>query len=271
MDGGSCRRTSPVRPSVSWARAAALPFAAALASCSLPPLRGRAEIGRDAYAIFVADTPDGSDLFAILPTGGAPIPLTFTVVDERAPALAPDGGTVAFLREQHTGDSVRTTVWLMNLLSGSEREVTLPDSLRATPRAVAWTPDGRAVYVRTDRGVVRSSAPPVRGGAHLVSAVEASAADSAFYVLLGQPAFGRAAACDAGVCLIGTDGESTGLAAGARDPLRWGRDSVAYFRGDQVEIRPLGPGRAHLLGWEPAPLRPREMTFFEGRRPTDER
>jgi hypothetical protein len=52
------------------------------------------------------------------------------------------------------------------------------------------------------------------------------------------------------------------LARGARDAARWGDDSVMFFVGDAVEIRPLGPGRARRLDWEGVPDRPRQMTVF---------
>jgi len=38
-----------------------------------------------------------------------------------------------------------------------------------------------------------------------------------------------------------------------------------FFRGDAVEIRPLGSGRARRLDWDGVPpTRPRQMTVFLG-------
>jgi hypothetical protein len=67
------------------------------------------------------------------------------------------------------------------------------------------------------------------------------------------------------LCVSGGSDAPSLLASGARDPVRWGPDSVAYFVGAAVEIRPLGPGRPRRLAWSNPPERPRAMTFFEGR------
>ena len=72
-----------------------------LAACErgFLPLGGRFEIGRDPMVIFVGgDAPAGGDLYALQVDGGGAIPITFTVVGEMRPSLAPDGGEVAFLR-----------------------------------------------------------------------------------------------------------------------------------------------------------------------------
>ncbi len=237
----------------------------ALAACGLPPLRGKAEVGKDAYAVFVANVPGGADLFALLPDGGAPIPLTFSPVEESNPRLSPDGGMVLFLRHQRTGTVDRRTVWLLNLLSGAERELALPPRLHAQAASAAWSRDGRAVYIRTDRGTVRAAPPPARPEPRLIRVTELPAADSSFLVRLGEPAFATVVDCAPALCI--TDGETLSpLASGARGAVRWGPDSVGYFRGDQFEVRPLGPGRARLLGWKPEPVHPRELTYFPGRR-----
>jgi hypothetical protein len=243
--------------------------ALALAACSLPPLRGRAEIGKDRYAVFAADVPGGTDLFAVLPTGGAPIPLTFSPVEESDPALSPDGATVLFLRHERRGADDRRTVWLLNLLSGTERELVLPASWKAAPDGAAWSRDGRGVYVRTiggtTRGTARFALPPASSQPVLIPAAEQPRADSSFLVLLGSPAFAAVSECGDGLCTIGADGASTPLVSPAREPARWGADSVGYFTGDRFAIRPLGPGRARSLEWSPAPANPRHLTFFPGR------
>lgn len=248
-------------------RCALLP-ALALAACSLPPLRGKAEIGKDRYAVFAAAAPGGTDLFAVLPGGGAPIPLTYSPVDESDPALSPDGATVLFLRHERRGSEDRRTVWLLNLLSGIERELVLPASWKAVPERAAWSGDGRAVYVRTIGGApraVRFAVPPATGAPVLVAAAEQARADSSFLVLLGSPAFAAVAECGDGVCTIGADGSTTPLASPAREPARWGADSVGYFIGERFAIRPLGPGHTRILEWSPPPANPRHLTFFPGR------
>jgi hypothetical protein len=234
-------------------------------ACSLPPLRGKAEVGKDPYAVFVADVPGGADLFAVLPTGGAPIPLTYSPVDESDPALSPDGGAVLFLRHERRDSTERRTVWLLNLLSGSERELVLPASWKAVPERAAWSADGRAVYVRMLRGTARFPAPPATGAPALVGGAGQSRADSSFLVLLGTPAFAAVVECDGGLCTRGADTARTPLASSARGPARWGADSIGYFSGDRFVVRPLGPGRTRLLEWSPAPKNPRELTYFSGR------
>ncbi len=234
-------------------------------ACSLPPLRGKAEIGKDPYAVFAADVPGGTDLFAVLPTGGAPIQLTFSPVDESDPELSPDGSTVLFLRHERRDSVDRRTVWLLNLLSGSERELELPSSWKAVPVQAAWSADGRYVYVRTSRAMARFAAPPAGGFPAVVGAAEQSRADSSFLVLLGSPAFSAVAECGDGLCTVGPDNTRTPLAVAARDPARWGADSVGYFNGERFTIRPLGPGRTRALQWSPAPVHPRHLTFFPGR------
>ncbi len=93
---------------------------------TLPPLRGQMEIGRDPYAVFVGGAGPNSDLYAVRPDGGPPVRITFTNIAELAPALSPDGGGLAFLRGTSLRDSTPASVWVMNLLSGGERELVLP-------------------------------------------------------------------------------------------------------------------------------------------------
>ena len=92
-------------------------------------------------------------------------------------------------------------------------------------------------------------------------------AESSLAVLLGRPVFARIVPCEraADLCVSGDSGTAL-LARGAHDPLRWGDDSVAFFVGDELEIRPLARGRPRRLAWSYPPERPREMTFFSGKR-----
>ena len=236
------------------------------AAATLPPLRGQMEVGRDAYAVFVAGGAlAGGDLYAVRTEGGPVVPITFSTVGEMRPALSPDGVMLAFLRGASLRDSTPGSVWVMNLLSGAEREVELPRGA-GVPRQVGWSLDGRSLVVAASAGLYTSVAPPGRLDAHAVPADGRAAAESALAVLLGRPAFARVVPCaepDA-LCVAGDTGTPGLLARGARDAARWGDDSVMFFVGDAVEIRPLGPGRARRLDWEGVPDRPRQMTVFLG-------
>jgi hypothetical protein len=245
-------------------RAAVL--AAGLAACSgsLPPLRGQMEVGRDDYAVFVAGGgAAGGDLYAVRAEGGPVVPITFSSVGEMRPALSPDGGMLAFLRGGSLRDSTPGSVWVMNLLSGGEREVKLPRGA-GVPMQVGWSPDGRSLVVSAGAGLYSSVAPPARLDAGAVPAAGRAAAESALAVLLGRPAFARVVPCaePEALCVAADTGRPGLLARGARDAARWGDDSVMFFVGDAVEIRPLGPGRARRLDWEGVPDRPRQMTVF---------
>ncbi|MBA3497066.1 MAG: hypothetical protein H0T86_08175, partial [Gemmatimonadales bacterium] len=143
-----------------------------VAACSgtLPPLRGQLEIGRDAYAIFVGGaSAAGGDLYAVRTDGGSVTPITFTSVGEMRPALSPDGSMTAFLRGVSLRDSTPGSVWVMNLLSGADREVELPRDA-GVPRQVGWAVDGRSLVVAAERALYRVSAPPASADARLVPA-----------------------------------------------------------------------------------------------------
>jgi hypothetical protein len=193
------------------------------------------------------------------------VPITFSTVGEMRPVLSPDGVMLAFLRGASLRDSTPGTVWVMNLLSGAERQLELPPGAGA-PREVGWSPDGQSLVVAAGTALYRSSAPPARLDARPVPAPGRPAAESALAVLLGNPAFARVVPCTepGALCLAGDTGAPGLLARGARDAARWGDDSVMFFRGDAVEIRPLGAGRARRLDWEGVPSRPRQMTVFLG-------
>lgn len=244
-----------------------LAMAAVLAAaCGTPsPLSRELDVGRDAYAVFVGDARGGTDLYAVPGRGGQAIPLSYSPVNELAPAMAPDGGTLAFLREAPSGTR---SVWVMNLLSGAEREVSLPDSV-APPERVAWSSDGRTIYVRTVAGGVwQAAAPPARSDSRIIPAGPET--DSAFAVLLGDPVFAEVGRCSApgehtAICVITPDGEAP-LAAGAAEAARWGRDSVAYLADGELMVRPLGPGKVRPVEMDQVPARIRELTAFGGAR-----
>jgi hypothetical protein len=224
------------------------------------------EVGRDAYAVFVGGAGlAGGDLYAVRTEGGPVIPITFSTVGEMRPSLSPDGSMVAFLRGASLRDSTPGSVWVMSLLSGAEREATLPRGA-GTPMQVGWTGDGRSIVVRAGRGLYRGGAPPASGDLRAVPADQRAAAESTLAVLLGRPFFARVVPCETpgALCVVGDTGAPGPLADGARDPARWGDDSVAFFRGSSVEIRPLGEGRARRLDWDNPPARARQLTVFLG-------
>lgn len=236
-----------------------------LSACSgLSPLRGRAVVGRDAYAIFVADGPEGEpDLFGVRTDGGPVFQITYTNILEAAPALSPDGGSVAFLRGATTRDSLPAAVWVLNLLTGAERELPLPVGAPA-PDRVGWSADGKSIYVRAGSARYVAHAPPAAPAAHALTGAARAAADSSLWVLLGDPPFGRAVECGAALCVQAGTGAPSPFAENAHDAARWGADSVAYLSGGDLVVRPLGPGRERRVEWSGVPARPREMTVFAG-------
>ncbi len=224
------------------------------------------EVGRDSYAVFVGGGgPAGGDLYAVRTEGGSVVPITFSNVGEMRPALSPDGSTIAFLRGQSLRDSTPGSAWVMNLLSGAERELELPADA-GLPEQVGWSRDGRSLVLAAAGSLYRVDAPPEDIEARPVPAGARAAAESSLTVVRGTPAFATAVPCaePGSLCVAGDTGTLGLLARGARDALRWGADSVAFFVGDAVEIRPLGPGRARRLDWQNPPSRPRQMTAFLG-------
>jgi len=208
----------------------------------------------------------GGDLYAVSTAGGRVIPITFSTVGEMRPALSPDGGEVAFLRAGSLADSLPASVWVMNLMNGAERQVALPDGA-GPPEQVGWTDGGRSLVMRAGGRLYRADAPPAKGAATPVAGTERLAAESALAVLLGRPAFGRAVPCADPVDLCvaaGDTGAPAPFARGAREPARWGDDSVAYLEGDRLMVRPLAAGRARQVEWSALPPRPRQPSVFAG-------
>lgn len=238
-----------------------------LAGCdaTLPPLRGEMEVGRDPYAVFVGGEKLSADLYAVSPDGGPPVQITFTNIAELKPALAPDGVGLAFLRSQSLTDASPATVWVMNLRRGSERELPLPGDA-GPPRRVGWEFGSGNLIVETAKGLYRFNAAPAAPDPVLVPGDERAMAESSLAVLLGDPVFTRVVPCKTprDLCLVGRTGKQGLLAQSVRDAVRWGSDSVGFFVGDRLQIRPLARGRPRLLLMTNAPERPRDMTFFPG-------
>ena len=236
-----------------------------LTGCTLPPLRGKVEIGTDAYAVVTADGGGGRDLYIIRGDDGTATAITFTPTAESGARLSPDGGAVTFLREEpgvESRESRVESVWVMNLLSGAERQLPAP----STPvSAVAWSSDGTRIFGRSSDGYFAWPAPPQSGEPDFL--FSSPDADSAFQVLLGSPAFARIAACpadEASLCAVRRSGIGQVLARGAHSPARWGSDSVAWILDGEIEARPLGDGVARRIQPEPALTGMRGLDYFEG-------
>lgn len=235
---------------------------------TLPPLRDKIDVGRESYAVFVGGSGMSGDLYAVRANGGPVYQITFTTVAELRPALAPNGTDMAFLRGLSLRDSTPASLWVMNLLSGAERELELPKEA-GPPSQVAWSQDGQALIVQAGNDLYRLNAPPAKPDGRLVPAAERAAAESTLSVLLGNPVFARVVPCrrEEDLCVIPRSGRSGILAQAASDPVRWGDDSVAFIAGELLQIRPLARGRPRLMHWSHAPARPRQVTFFQAAPP----
>jgi len=237
-----------------------------LAGCrgSLSPLSNRVKVGEESYIVFTADGEDGKgDLFASPPDGGKAFQITFTRVDERTPALSPDGSSLAFVRSIAPGDTNGATVVLMNLLSGAERRVPAP----AGVRLLAWSSDGTALLMQAASGILRTAAPPQPMLLEPVPPPEQPRADSLFRVMLGDPVVGEVTFCPSGtgVCARLANGDSLTLSVSGSAPVRWGADSIAYQEQGSYIVRPLAGGRTRMVRWTSAVANPRGLTYFGGR------
>lgn len=236
-----------------------------LAGCGgLSPLRGHAVVGRDPYLVFVGDGPGGqSDLFGVRGDGGPVFQITYTSVPEMAPRLSPNGDAVAFLRGSTADPRLPDRVWVLNLLSGAEREFKLPRDA-APPDDLGWSEDGRWLYVRASGVIYRVAAPPASGDPRPIVGSDRLEAESSLAVLVGQPPFGRVLGCGHDLCVQTDSGAPAPFASNAHDAVRWGADSVGFLAGSDLIVRPLGPGHARRVEWSGAPGRPRALTFFPG-------
>lgn len=230
---------------------------------SLSPVKNRVGVGVESYVVFDADGENGEgDLYVGSASGGQAFRVTFTRVHESSPALSPDGIMLAFIRGPHAADSARHRIWIMNLLNGAEREVpSLGEG--AFPQRLGWSLDGTALFIRTSRGDFQIAAPPSAPEPQAIGSPSRAIADTALGVPLGSPVIGIAEPCDAGICVRTVAGSQV-VSAGGRAPLRWGADSVGYFNGDGIEVRPLGGGTTRMVRWSGSPANLRTATQFPG-------
>ncbi|MDZ4258773.1 MAG: hypothetical protein U0974_15605 [Gemmatimonadales bacterium] len=232
--------------------------------CAFSPLSNRIEVGEEAFVVFVATGPDGNtDLYATPAGGGTTARITFTPLTESRPALSGRGDMLIFMRSA-SGDSATTgDLVVMNLLNGAERTLPLPAEIGSVER-LAWGSGDTMIIVGTAAGIWEITPPPAEPTARRLTGPALTEADSLLGTWLGEPRFARAFNCPAagGVCLIGPSGDTTSLTSRGRDPFRWGSDSVAWFEGEEMMVRGLGPGIARTVRLGPgAPSGIREGSY----------
>ena len=230
---------------------------------SLSPVKNRVDVGVESYVVFDAEGEDGQgDLYAGSASGGSVVRVTFTRVHESSPALSPDGVMLAFIRGARAGDSASHRIWIMNLLNGAERDVgELGEG--AYPQKLGWSLDGTALFAATSRGILRISPPPADPDPGAVEPGSIPAADTALGVPLGFPVMAVARACDSGICAFTPSGSQVVTPMG-RAPFRWGADSMGYFVGDAVLVRPLGGGTTREVRWSGLPSSVHGASQFPG-------
>lgn len=234
-----------------------------LVGCSFSPLQKRIAVGEEPFVVFVAEGEDGrTDIFAGLPAGGELSRITFTPIEESHPTLTPEGDMVAFIRYPSATAMATPRLVVMNLLNGAEREVETIATAGGVD-AMAWAPTRDALLLRGVGATWHVPFPDGRGETRRLEGVELAEADSLLDVLLGDPPFGRAGACDdgTGICVVGPSGDPTMLSRTGTHPFRWGADSLAWFEEDRLRVRPLGPGAARTITWTAMPTRLREGSY----------
>ncbi len=232
-----------------------------LGGCGFSPLMNQLAVGEVPIIIMVGEAANGhTELFASHSAGGQVTRLTYTPHVEWSPKLAGSGGLLVFLRQRTVGDTSTANAVVMNLLSGNERLIQLPDEA-GRPTEVAWALDESAIFIRTANDTWQVSVPPADPSPVLLDPVT-PAADSAFTVVLGEPHFAVASLCGKPVkiCVASVDGSTVELGEG-HSPFRWGTDSLAWFADNDLYVRSLGPGSFRRVEWSNPPLNPREATY----------
>ena len=238
-----------------------LQLAILLAACNVTPLTNKIDVGNDPFVIGVGEGADSlTDLWAAPAGAGSFARLTFNRAEERAPRLAPEGRRVAYLRR--TRGDPRWFLVFLDLASNAERALALPGDA-GEPERPGWSADGARVVLRIGGAYYATATPPAPGNLVRLGPEEHAAADSLTRERLGPAHEGLVESCEATLC-VRVAGLVTSLGPAVRGAVRWGPDSVGYFRGDGFAVRPLGGGRARLLDWKAAPAGLRELTHHPG-------
>jgi hypothetical protein len=228
------------------------------AGCGVTPLTNKIDVGDDPFVIAVGEGPDSlTDLFAAPAGGGRFVRLTFNRAEERAPRLAPDGKHVAYLRGAESWALV-----MLDLTTNGERTAPVPAEA-GEPMRLGWSADGGRVTLRAASGYFSTGVAELR--LMPVAPAARAEADSVTRERLGPFSDGLVGQCGeaAGLCVTVRD-SVTPLGSAVTGAIRWGDDSVGYFRAGAFEVRPLGGGRTRKPIWDGAPARLRELTYHPG-------
>lgn len=231
-----------------------------LAGCSVTPLTGKVEVGDEAFVIVVGEGTDGStDLFVAPAAAGKFYRLTYTRVAEERPRIGPSGTAVAFFRRF----KAETDLVVLDLLTMAERRTRLATS---DARRIAWSRSGDSIYVATADGVLAGAVATTDFLLSPIIQSGRSRADSLLSDPLGEPVIALVKPCrrHLGPCASGADSLETPLGADVVDPFRWGATAVGYVRAGQIEVRPLGGGRADRPNFVDPPRGLRQPTHHPG-------
>ena len=95
--------------------------------------------------LFASDRAGTWDIYRIDPNGGEPVALSTRPRNDRAPALSPDGRTIAFA----AGSPGSRDIWLMDADGTNGRQLTFDPADDYSPQ---WAPDGSLAFASTRGG-----------------------------------------------------------------------------------------------------------------------
>lgn len=239
------------------------------AACGVTPLTNKIDVGAEAFVIGIGEAADGmTDLFAASAAGGAVSRVTFNRRQEQLPRLSGSGTLLVFLRSSPVETAEpEPEIVMLDLRSMAERGARLPREA-GRPLAVAWLPGDTLLAIRTGEAIWSRPATSASAGFTRLAGADSARADSALAVLLGEPPRATAVACEGGagrgICVRTESGETSALDSEGTAPLRWGADSIAYFRSGTLTVRPLAGGRSRTPPWRAAPNAFRELSYHPG-------